>query len=59
MAGSNRSLLHTQGVLSQSGVPCMNCLYVVTTFPLTYIIHWGTFNIREMGLSFLYGEKTS
>ena len=37
MAGSECSLLHTQGVLSQNGVPCMNYLYALTTFPLTYI----------------------
>ena len=34
--GGRRTLiLLTRGVLSHSGVPCMNCLYAITTFPLT------------------------
>ena len=33
--GGRTLILLTRGVLSHSGVPCMNCLYVLTTFPLT------------------------
>ena len=34
--GGRRTLiLLTRGVLSHDGVPCMNCLCAITTFPLT------------------------